>query len=457
MRYNIQMKMCDLLENQQAVALFDRFLPGLRPMVEKEPQARNLSVEQVVQYSRSPQAVDALPELDDALSALNTPENAVSPRETEEMAYFQALDAADKARPAKPQIHRQTAIYPGRPWLDTTGSRIQAHAGGLFYEEGQYYWYGENKEKTDGKNGIWTWGIRAYRSADLMNWTDCGLIIPPDLSNPDSNLAPKKRVDRPHILKNPHTGQYVCWVKLSGKEACFALLTAPTLLGPYTLVKENFRPLGKEVGDFDIYQEETGRAILYFNGNHGSILCTALTEDYLDVTGPVTEQYTGLYPPFVREGIAVFRHENKYYMLSSGMTGYIPNRSDAAVADDPLGPFVPVGDPHIDDDTRASFNSQISQVFPLPGQTGKFIALADRWVPEYHVDAHRADLFTRAIAARFAPDKYKVAPEDVEELRASPMLATANTSIADYVWLPVTVEDGKPCIRWQPEWTPDSL
>ena len=50
----------------------------------------------------------------------------------------------------------QTAIYPGRPWLDTRGNRIQAHAGGLSYENGQWYWYGENKEKTDGKNGIWT-------------------------------------------------------------------------------------------------------------------------------------------------------------------------------------------------------------------------------------------------------------------------------------------------------------
>lgn len=50
----------------------------------------------------------------------------------------------------------QTAIYPGRPWLDTQGNRIQAHAGGLSYENGQWYWYGENKEKTDGKNGIWT-------------------------------------------------------------------------------------------------------------------------------------------------------------------------------------------------------------------------------------------------------------------------------------------------------------
>lgn len=351
----------------------------------------------------------------------------------------------------------QTAIYPGRPWLDTRGNRIQAHAGGLFYENGQWYWYGENKEKTDGKNGIWTWGIRAYRSADLYNWTDCGLIIPPVLDNPDSNLAPQKHIDRPHILKNPRTGQYVCWLKLSGKEACFALLTAPALLGPYTLVRENYRPLGMDAGDFDLYQAADGAAYLYFNGNHGSVYATALTEDYLDITGPVTEQYAGLHPPFVREGIAVFREGDKYYMLTSGMTGYIPNRSDAAVAGTPLGPFVPVGDPHLDDDTHASFNSQISQVLPLPGKPGVYLVLADRWVPGYPVDAHRADVLTRAIAAHYEPDKYTVTPEEARELANCPLLGTANTSVAGYVWLPLTVEDGKPCIRWRDAWTLEEL
>lgn len=30
-------------------------------------------------------------------------------------------------------------------------------------------WYGENKEFTDGKNGIWTYGIRYYSSSDLQH------------------------------------------------------------------------------------------------------------------------------------------------------------------------------------------------------------------------------------------------------------------------------------------------
>lgn len=39
------------------------------------------------------------------------------------------------------------SFHPGQPWLDTNGKRIHAHGGSIFYENGRYYWYGENKEK----------------------------------------------------------------------------------------------------------------------------------------------------------------------------------------------------------------------------------------------------------------------------------------------------------------------
>lgn len=70
-------------------------------------------------------------------------------------------------------------FYPGKIWKDTNGNRIQAHGGSVIAVDDIYYWYGENKEKTDGKNGIWTWGIRCYASRDLYNWEDKGLIIEP--------------------------------------------------------------------------------------------------------------------------------------------------------------------------------------------------------------------------------------------------------------------------------------
>ena len=67
------------------------------------------------------------------------------------------------------------------------------------YLDGVYYWYGENKEKTDGKNGIWHWGVRCYSSNDLYNWQDLGLIIPPDTEDETSPLHPTAMMDRPHM------------------------------------------------------------------------------------------------------------------------------------------------------------------------------------------------------------------------------------------------------------------
>lgn len=98
-----------------------------------------------------------------------------------------------------------TSIRPGQVWLDTEGKRIQAHGGSIFYENGKYYWYGENKEKTDGKNGVWHWGVRMYESQDLYNWKDLGLIIPPEPDKPDSPLHPTACMDRPHIIYNAAT------------------------------------------------------------------------------------------------------------------------------------------------------------------------------------------------------------------------------------------------------------
>ena len=48
-----------------------------------------------------------------------------------------------------------SCFTPGKPWLDTDGNPIQAHGGYMYYENSTYYWIGENKEFTDGVNGIW--------------------------------------------------------------------------------------------------------------------------------------------------------------------------------------------------------------------------------------------------------------------------------------------------------------
>ena len=92
-------------------------------------------------------------------------------------------------------------FIPGGVWLDTNGKRIQAHGGSVICLKHVYYWYGENKEKRTEKC-IWHWGVRCYKSSDLYNWEDCGIIIPPDTENPESPLYPENCMDRPHIIYN---------------------------------------------------------------------------------------------------------------------------------------------------------------------------------------------------------------------------------------------------------------
>lgn len=453
MNYGLDMQLRSIFEEAECAAAFDRILPGVRQMFGQRQEALGLSVRTLAAYigGKIPQV--ALDALDGALKEIGRKNGGISPAERERMARYQAIAGEDAARDKGTGIHHQDGVYPGKPWLDVTGNRIQAHAGGFLYENGTYYWYGENKEHTDGECEIWTWGIRLYASRDFYNWEDMGLIIPPELSDPNSELFPEKRVDRPHIVKNPNTGKYVCWYKNSGPDACFNVLTADGLTGPWELVNSHYNPFGLRVGDFDLtVDEETGTGYVYCEANHNTLKGLRLNREYTQAERIVSTQYDGINPPFTREGVSVFRREGKLWMLTSGMTGYVPNQSDSAVSEGYEQPFVQVGDPHLDDESLSSFNSQIGQVFRVPGKKDLYLAVADRWVPGYPVDRELALSLRRAVSARYDPT-VTASAGDQQELASSPNLATANTSLADYVILPITFENGAPKIRWRDRWT----
>lgn len=344
----------------------------------------------------------------------------------------------------------QMQIKPGEIWLDTKGERIQAHGASMFYEDGYYYWYGEDKSHTSKKGKIWTWGIRCYRSQDLMNWEDLGHIIEPTPEDKKSIFHPNRRMDRPHIIYNKKTGKYVLWLKYCDK-AHFAILTADALLGPYTLVDPFFRPYGRKAGDFDLaVDEKTGTGYLYVEVDHKEVIVCELTEDFTGVTEEQAVIYTGLHPPFSREGVTHFIHGGKHYLLTSGMTGYVPNPSEVAVSDNWMGPFTVLGNPHVNDASSASFNSQASCAFPVAG-TEVIIVMADRWVPEYVVTKERYDALMRAVASHSDKSVKCTFREKMDMLR-SPLMGSADTSIANYVWLPVEWDGEMPQIRWRDAW-----
>lgn len=161
--------------------------------------------------------------------------------------------------------------------------------------------------------------------------------------------------------------------------------------------------------------------------------------------------FTGLNPPYTREGCTHFVYNGKHYLLTSGMIGYIPNPSEIAVSDSPLGPYTVLGDPHVDDESSASFNSQISCVFHDPARPGLYLVMADRWVPEYVMTKKRYEQLERVISSQSNPEIHP-SEEDYKTAMDAPFLGNANTSIAEYVWLPLNLEGEYPVIEWKDEW-----
>lgn len=453
MIYGIDMQIRQINEDEKAVELFEKYMPGMLKMASMNKEAGGLSIRMLAKYMNGAISDEVLETLDRELKALGVENGGISPAEKERIKLYQQIAAKDAAKGEEEESFCNQEVKPGEVWRDTRGKRIEAHAGGMLYENETYYWYGENKEHTDGKSHIWTWGIRMYASKDFYNWTDLGLIIPPVLDNPNSDLFPEKRVDRPHIIKNEKTGKYVCWLKLCGASANFAVLTADQLTGPYDLVKEQYNPFGMNIGDFDISVDpDTKNAYLYCEAEHDMVVGIRLNDAYTEGVEIVSKQYEHLHAPFCREGVTVFRRNDKLYMLTSGMTGYIPNQSDSAVSAGYEKPFESIGDPHVNDASMASFNSQIGQVFQVPGKKDLYVTIADRWVPDYVVDYKRADILRRAIASNHNPEKYQVTDQEKEELMKAPMLESANTHLATYVLLPIRFENEKPMIDWKDSW-----
>ena len=193
------------------------------------------------------------------------------------------------------------SIRPGQPWLDTNGKRIQAHGGSLIYIDGVYYFYGENKENIDGTTPYCHWGVRAYKSTDLYNWEDCGVIIPAETADENSPLHPTHIAERPHIIYNARTKKYVAWIKNMNADGTQTetVLTADDFLGPYTKVRTGLFPLGMSAGDFDLVVAPDGKAYYMFERVHSETIIADLTDDYTDVTGYYSSHFPHPGPPFI--------------------------------------------------------------------------------------------------------------------------------------------------------------
>lgn len=202
-------------------------------------------------------------------------------------------------------------------------------------------------------------------------------------------------------------------------------------------------------GDFDLAVAEDGKAYYYFERVHSELICADLTDDYTDVTGYYSTHFPLIHPPYVREAPAHFIRKGKHYLITSGTTGYFPNPSEVAVANTWHGPYTVQGDPHVGDESRTSFHSQISSVFKVPGKKDLYIALADRWLPPAMDIGY--NVYGPMFASFFNPDlqtDMENMAKNEEKIRG----VVEETQIADYVWLPLRFEGERVWIDWKDEW-----
>lgn len=351
-------------------------------------------------------------------------------------------------------------IFPGQEWPDNKGEHINAHGGGLLFDGGKYYWYGENRPAQGFTTEV---GVEVYSSTDLMNWTDEGVA----LAVSEEAGSPIERgciMERPKVVRNPKTGKYVMLFHLELKgqgyaaaRVGFAESDSPT--GPFRFIRslrpnagvwpadfsrkdiraakalkeDDYRewwtpawrkavteglllardvPGGQMSRDMTVFVDTGGKAYHIYSAEENLTLNLAeLTDDYLDYTG----KYVRIAPGGQNEAPTIFKREDTYWLITSGCTGWAPNEARMFKAKSLWGPWEQLPSPFEGKDADKSFHTQGTYIFKIEGTDDGYVFMADRWNPR-------------------------------------------SLKNSRHVWLPLEFkEDGTPVLRWIDSWSPREL
>ncbi|PAD30532.1 beta-xylosidase [Paenibacillus sp. 7523-1] len=263
-------------------------------------------------------------------------------------------------------------ISNGSDWLDTSGNHIHANSGNILKVGSTYYWYGEHA--VGGKFD----SVNVYTSTDLKNWTFSNAILTKDSA---TELASSK-IERPKVIYNPATQQYVLWAHYeNGTDynlGRVAVATSNTPNGKFTY-EGSFRPLDYESRDMTVFVDTdgTGYLISASRKNGGANDTMAIFKMNASYTG--VESFVGwLFENSYREAPAVVKKGNRYYLFTSQAAGWYPNQGAYATATSMTGPWsalTPYGNP-------SAFRSQIHDIATITGSsTTSYIYMGDRWNP----------------------------------------------------------------------------
>ena len=346
-------------------------------------------------------------------------------------------------------------ITPGELWPDTEGFHINVHGGGILRYKGTWYWFGESR-LPKGEKDRTNYGVGCYSSKDLVEWDNEGLALQV-IDDTTSLLRPGCVIERPKVIYNKKTGKFVMWFhhELRGqgyRAALTGVAVSDNIAGPYKYLRSlrpnagvwpvnfpgEFKNItvnetdlkgnpaerikavreglwlrrdfagGQMARDMTLFVDRDGKAYhIHSSEENMTLHFSELTDDYLDFTG----KYFRVLPGESNEAPAIFHANKKYFMFTSGTTGWKPNPGRVASADIITGEWKSLGNPcrGTKEENSTTFRSQSTFILPLRPKKNKFIYMGDRWIPENLADSR-------------------------------------------HIWLPVGWEDGNPVIKWYQSW-----
>lgn len=354
-------------------------------------------------------------------------------------------------------LETEASIRSGAVWPDNRGIHINAHGGGVLRSGDTFYWFGEHKADTTSSAMV---GVTCYSSKDLEHWTYRGVALKVS-DTKGSDIERGCVLERPKVIYNKKIGKYVMWFHLELKgqgyaAARYGVAVADKPEGPYTFLRSgrvnpkiwpsnlahpdtialtkamNRKPElqwwtpewmkyikqgmltwrdyndGQMARDQTVYVDDDGKAYhIYSSEENLTIQIAELTDDYTAHTG----RYVRMAPGGQNEAPAIFKHDGTYWMITSGCTGWAPNKARMFKAKNILGPWEQLPTPCVGPDADTTFGGQSTYVLQLGD---KFVFMADIWRPKQPSDAR-------------------------------------------YIWLPITFDNGVPVVRWTDEWDISSL
>lgn len=315
------------------------------------------------------------------------------------------------------QNHSADSFNPGSVWNDTEGNPINAHGGGILFHDGTYYWYGEYKKGKTSLPPEATWeayrtdvaGISCYSSKDLVNWKNEGLVLSAVKDDAAHDLHTSKVLERPKVIFNKKTGKFVMWMHVDSADyskAAAGVAVSDSPVGKFKYI-ESFRPNNAMSRDQTVFVDDDAKAYQFYSSeDNKTMYISELSDDYLRPSGRFTRNFENL----SREAPAVFKYNKKYYIITSGCSGWDPNVATIAAADTIMGLWTVQNKELCEGpDADKTFYAQSTYVIPVQGKEGAFIAMFDKW--------NKTDL---------------------ESSR--------------YVWLPLRIDKNGATVLWQEKW-----